>query len=130
MLMIKILKNIKPEFSDTRGEITKLLDDGKTAIKSVLLITSKKGSVRANHYHKQDSHYCYLVSGKMRYAEKPLKEDGMMETVIVEAGDIVYTPPKVVHAMEFLEDSVFLTLSTESRHQDAYENDTVRIKLI
>ena len=62
---IKIFKQIKPEFTDERGEIFKLLDDGKTVVKSVLLITCKKGAIRANHYHKKDSHYVYMLSGSM-----------------------------------------------------------------
>ena len=66
------IKKIKPEFADERGAITKLLDDGKTSIKSVLLITCKKGSIRANHYHRKDSHYVYMLSGKMEYTEQSL----------------------------------------------------------
>lgn len=128
---MKLFKNIQPEFIDERGEIMKILDDGKTVIKSVLIITSKAGSVRANHYHKKDSHYCYMLSGKMEYTEQPINENGFKkETAVVEVGDMVYTPPLTLHAMKFLEDSSFLTLATESRNQDNYEKDTVRMKLI
>jgi len=121
-----IFRNISPEFIDGRGMITKILDDGKTAIRSVLLITSKKGSVRADHYHKKDSHYSYLFSGKMEYSEKPV-EGGEIQTAIVEAGDMVFTPSMSFHRMKFLEDSVFLAFATESRSQKEYEGDTVRI---
>jgi quercetin dioxygenase-like cupin family protein len=127
---VEIVRDIKPEFVDERGGISKLLDDGRTIIRSVLLITSKKGSIRANHYHKQDSHYCYFLSGSMRYTEKPLDEGSEKKSTIVKAGDVIYTPPQVAHVMEFLEDSVFITLATKSRHQDAYEEDTVRVKLV
>ena len=126
---MRIFKNIKPEFVDDRGAITKILDDGKTVIKSVLLITSKKGTVRANHYHKTDSHYCYLLSGKMEWREKLLK-GGKVEKAVLKMGDMVFTPPLRMHASKFLEDSVFLAFATESRSQADYENDTVRIKLI
>jgi len=57
-----VTRNIAPEFTDVRGAITKILDNG-TAIKSILLITCETGAVRANHYHKKDSHYAYLLSG-------------------------------------------------------------------
>ena len=127
--MIKLNKNLPPDFVDDRGEIFKLLDDGKTSIKSVLLITCRKGAVRANHYHKNDSHYVYMLKGSMEYTEQPL--DGKKrEMVIVKKGDLVYTPPMMAHAMHFLEESSFLTLATESRHQDAYEEDTIRIKVV
>lgn len=127
--MVNITRGIAPEFIDARGEIFKLLDDGKTSIKSVLLITSNKGAIRANHYHKKDSHYVYMLSGSMEYTEQPLK-GGKKESVIIKKGDLLYTPPMTIHAMRFLEDSAFLTLATESRRQKAYEDDTVRIKLV
>ena len=107
-----------------------VLDDGSATIKSVLLIRSNKGSVRANHYHKKDSHYCYLVSGAMEYFERPIGAQEIPQPTIVEAGDMVYTPPMVEHAMRFTEDTVFFAFATESRHQDDYESDTVRVKFI
>lgn len=125
---MEITRHITPEFSDVRGAITKILDNG-TAIKSILLITSDTGSVRANHYHKHDSHYSYLLSGKMEYTEKPV-EGGTPETVILQAGDMVFTPAMKMHAMRFLEPSVFLAMATESRSQAEYEADTVRVELI
>jgi len=129
-MAIKVFRQIKAEFVDERGEIFKLLDDGKTIIKSVLLITCKKGAIRANHYHKNDTHYVYMLSGSMEYTEAAVDGRGKKESVIVKKGDIVYTPSNVAHAMRFLEESSFLTLSTESRHQAAYEDDTIRTKVI
>lgn len=127
---MNIIRNIKPEIVEERGNINRILDVAdKTPIKSVLLITSKAGSVRSNHYHKKDAHYCYLLSGKMEWYEKPV-EGGEIESAVLEAGDMVYTPPMVIHAVKFLEDSVFLALATESRDQARYEEDTARVKLI
>lgn len=125
---MRVFKNIKPEFIDERGAITKILDDGKTAIKSVLLITSKKGTARANHYHKKDSHYCYVLSGKMEWFEKPVG-GGEVSSMILHKGDMVFTPPMHIHSVTFLEDSTFLTLATESRAQEDYEADTVKVKI-
>ncbi len=131
---MNVLRNIKPEFVDERGGITRLLDDGRTVIRSVLLITSRKGAIRANHYHNKDSHYSYLLSGKMEYTEQPVDSNGAFtgnkESIILESGDMVYSAPMVAHAMKFLEDSVFLALAAESRRQSAYEEDTVRVKLV
>jgi len=128
---MELFKQIKPEYTDARGDILKILDDGKTIIKSTLLITSNKGAIRANHYHKKDTHYCYMITGKMEYYEKPVGADeSQLQKVIVEAGDMVFTPAMHEHAMRFTEDSVFLTLSTEYRPSKAYEEDLVRVKLI
>ena len=131
---MQLVKNIKPEFSDDRGDITKLLDDGKTSIKSILIITSKTGAVRANHYHKEDSHYVYMLSGKMEYVEAPLVDgqpDLSQETrAELETGDMIYSPPMISHAMRFLEDTVWVVMALKSRSQADYEQDTVRVKLV
>lgn len=127
---MKIIRNITPEFVDERGGITRLLDNGKTNIKSTLLITSKAGTVRSNHYHKKDAHWIYMISGKMEYHEKPVKGRSKVTKVILGEGDMVYTPPMAIHATKFLEDSVLIALSIKSRNQKAYEKDTVRVKLI
>ena len=125
---MKIIRNITPEFTDPRGAITRVLDDG-VSIKSILLISSIAGSVRANHYHKKDSHYSYMLSGKAEWHEKPI-DGGTEEVEILNAGDMVYTPPLMHHAVKFLEDSVFLAFATEERTQANYEADTVRVELI
>lgn len=110
--------------------MTHLLD-GKTPIVSAVWITCFKGAVRANHYHKHDTHICYMVEGSMDYIYKDLKKkNGAFESVIVKKGDIVITPPMEAHAMRFRQDSIFLALTTEPRDQNAYEGDTVRIELV
>ena len=125
---MEIDRNIQPEFKDDRGAITKVLDKD-FAIRSVLHITSKKGSIRSNHYHKTDSHYCYLVSGKAEYYEKPV-EGGKLEKTALNAGDMVYSAPMIIHAFKFLEDTVMYAYAAKSRNQADYEADTVRVALI
>lgn len=127
---MQYVKTIKPFHVDERGEMSYLVDD-KTPITSVLLITSKKGAIRANHYHKKDTHYAYMLVGKMEYTYQDLKSKvKKKKAVIVKKGDIVYTPPMTIHAMKFLEDSVFLAITTKERDQKKYEKDTVRVELI
>ena len=95
-----------------------------------MYITSKAGTVRSNHYHKQDTHYCFMVSGKAEWFEKPV-EGGELEQETLQAGDMVFTPAMTMHAVKFLEDSVLMAFSTFGReNQAAYEDDTVRVKLI
>lgn len=124
-----ITKNITAEFIDERGGIAKVLDDGVINIKSILRITSKKGAIRSNHYHKKDSHYCYLESGALEYYERPV-EGGEIKKAVLAKGDMVFTPPLTIHAMKFLEDSVLWAFATRSRGQKEYEQDTIRIALI
>lgn len=124
------IKKIKPFFVDDRGEMSYLLDDS-SHITSALYITCKKGAIRANHYHKKDTHYSYVIKGSMEYIYKNVgNKDAKKHKVIVGKGEIVETPPMTMHAMRFLEDSSFIVLTTESRDQKKYERDTVHIKLI
>ena len=50
------------------------------------MIESKAGSLRANHYHKTDWHYCYVISGQIRYFYRDLKSNKKPELLIVEKG--------------------------------------------
>lgn len=121
--------HIKPEFTDERGFIARLVDDNSINFRAVLYIESRKGTVRANHYHKKDAHYVYCLSGKFRYSEKDMtKPSSKKESVILKPGDLVLSRPMVAHRMEFLEDSVFLAITTEPREREKYEEDTVRLK--
>jgi quercetin dioxygenase-like cupin family protein len=119
---------VKPEeaFIDSRGGIQPLVD---LPMKSAVLITSKKGTVRANHYHKTDWHFCYIISGEIEYHHRPHGKKEEPKKVIVKQGQIFFTPPMVDHAMHFLEDTVFLTLGRNSRRQEVYEADVERIEV-
>ena len=104
----------------------------------MLRITSKKGTLRANHYHQGDSHLCYLASGKIRYVERPVlsNEDpqnpvlGEEKEYTIEPGQLFYTAPMIAHAMDFLEDSEFYCFTPRSGAQDEYENDVIRVTLV
>lgn len=119
-----VVVDLEPPFVDDRGAIQPLVD---TDMKSVVLISSKPGAVRADHYHKTDWHYCYMHSGSMEYYHRPVGSTAQPEMVIVKAGQMAFTPPMVEHAMHFLEDSVFVTMSRNPRDQETYEADVVRV---
>ncbi|OGD86270.1 hypothetical protein A2164_03795 [Candidatus Curtissbacteria bacterium RBG_13_35_7] len=128
-MSIKVRK-ILPEFIDQRGKISRIIDQTKLRIKGVLLITSKAKTVRGKHYHKKDSHYVYCLSGKFKYSIKDMKKTNTkIESVILNQNDIVLTQPMIWHSMEFIEDTVFLALTTETRKHKNYEADTIRVEL-
>lgn len=127
---MKSLKKIKPFFVDERGEMSHLIADDMQ-FTSAVLITSKKGSVRANHYHKKDTHYSYLIKGEMEYYYKDLNAPKEKpKKILIREGEVIHTPPHVLHAMKFTKRSIFIALTTEPRDQKKYERDTVRVKLI
>ena len=123
----EVLVPLQAPILDARGAIQPLVE---RVMASAMLITSKKGAVRANHYHKSDWHYCYLLSGAMEYHHRPTGERGKPELLIAKAGQMVFTPPMVDHAMRFLKETVWLVLSRNPSDRAAYEEDVVRINLI
>ena len=112
---------------DDRGVIQNLIE---APMRMAVMIESKKGAVRANHYHKTDWHYCYVVKGSIEYFHRPAGSEAEPEKIIVKEGELFFTPPMVEHAMRFPEDSLFLTLSRNARDHETYESDLVRIRLI
>ena len=121
------LVKLQNPFIDRRGSIQPLVD---LMMQSAVMIESKAGSLRANHYHKTDWHYCYVISGQIQYFHKNVNSNKMPEMIIVKKGNMVFTPPLVEHCMKFPEDTIFLTLSRNPRDQETYEADVVRVNLI
>lgn len=113
-------------YRDDRGEI---IDVAECDFKSLQIITSKKGSVRSNHYHKQGSHLLYVLSGRMLYIERPVGHDyPVIEKRVVNAGESVFTGPMTVHTTKFLADTVLVCASTLKRSEGAYDADLVRVE--
>ena len=121
-----VVKLEKP-FVDGRGSIKPLVD---IMMKSAVMIESKAGSLRANHYHKTDWHYCYVVSGTIEYLHRVTGSTSEPETIVVNEGEMVFTPPMIDHGMKFPVDTVFLTLSRNPRDQESYEKDVVRVEMV
>jgi len=120
----EVIVSLDKPFVDARGEIQPLVD---ADMKSCVLITSKKGTVRANHYHKTDWHYCHVLKGTIEYYHRPHGSDETPQKVVIQTGQMFFTPPMVDHAMVFPEDTVFLAFGRNSRKQEVYEADVVRI---
>jgi quercetin dioxygenase-like cupin family protein len=112
-------------FVDVRGIIQNLVN---TSINGAAIITSKKGTIRSNHYHTEDFHYLYIISGSMEYYERDINEDFIGKPLIVRAGEMVFTPPMKVHKTVFIEDCTMISLSKRNRDHNSHEEDLVRVK--
>jgi quercetin dioxygenase-like cupin family protein len=115
---------LEEPFVDSRGVIQNLVHHN---LGSAVIISSYAGSVRAEHWHREDFHYCYLVSGEILYCERPVGSKEEPKKMLIKAGQLFFTGPNIEHSMYFLQDSVFLTLGKLSRTHDAYEKDLVRL---
>ena len=112
-------------FEDARGEIKNLADG---SIGDVAIITSHSGAIRANHFHYEDWHLCYLVSGEMDYFWSMSVEDRRFQSVRVKSKEMVFTPAATPHKIVFNENSVFLSISKLSRISENYERDTIKLE--
>ena len=121
------LVELDPALSDERGAIQSLVN---FPMKNLSLISSKKGSVRSNHYHLTDWHYMYVLSGSFDYYYRPTDSGEELQCVRVKAGEMIFTPPMEDHATVFLEDCDLLAISRNPRDQEAYEEDVRRVILI
>jgi quercetin dioxygenase-like cupin family protein len=113
----------KPVFRDKRGVITDILQ--RIDIDSITVITSKKGAVRGNHFHKKTTQYAYVLEGKFRMFTQ--EKNGEIAQNVVKEGDFITTPPWEKHAFMALEDSVLLACFLGPRRGHDYEDDTYRL---
>jgi quercetin dioxygenase-like cupin family protein len=114
-------------FVNANGEIQNLVLERFT---SAALIKSVAGAVRANHYHKTDWHYSYVVSGSVWYYWRPAGSKGAPQHQVFPAGTMFFTPPNVEHAMVFPEATAFLTFAKNVRDHEHHEADVVRVNLV
>lgn len=112
-----------PAFEDARGKIVDIVKN--VNFEHATLITSNKGAVRANHYHKETIQYLYVLSGRLRVVIQ-MPGQSTVEQIIGE-GEMVVNAPFEAHAFESLENSSFLVLTRGPRGGDSYESDTFRL---
>lgn len=107
------------EFIDQRGRISNY--ELTEPINHIGLIESKAETIRANHYHPIQEQKCLLIKGKYISVIKDLlDEDSVIETRLIQEGDIAVIKPNVAHTMVFLEDSIFLNLVRGEREHNNY----------
>ena len=122
-----VIVDLPNSFDDERGSIQPLVD---MKMKSSVLITSNEGAVRANHYHKTDWHYCYVLYGEIIYYHRPHGSKEKPKKVVVKEGELFFTPPMIEHAMVFEKKTKFITWGRNSRVQQVYESDVFRVPAI
>ena len=120
----KDLLDLPKGYEDARGIIQPLCD---LNMKSASLIVSKANTWRANHYHKNDWHFIYVLKGSFEYYFKKTNSDEKIKKKIVKKGELLFTGPVVDHAMFYTEETKIIVLSKNPRDQKTYEEDTVRI---
>jgi len=116
---LEYVKKGEKEFVDERGKISN--HELPEPINLIGYIDSKKGTVRANHFHPIQEQKCLLVKGQFISIYKDLLNQSSQKiTHVVNEGDLIVTKPNVAHAMVFTKDSIFLNLVRGEREHENY----------
>lgn len=114
---------------DARGSIANYILP--EPINWLAVIRSKKGSVRANHYHPVQEQKLLLIEGKCVSVYKDLStSNAPIVDYLVHPGDLVVTPPNVAHAVIFVEDSLSINLVKGEREQENFGKHTIPYTLV
>ena len=120
--LIKDLEYVKDgenEYVDSRGKISN--HELTEPINLIGLIDSKKGTMRANHYHPQQEQKCLFTRGQIiEVFQDLLNPDSPKITQVVNEGQISVIKPNVAHTMVFTKDTVFLNLVRGEREHENY----------
>ena len=119
------LIKIPQTFTDGRGTIMNIADG---SLGDVAFITSLSGSIRANHFHKQDWHLTFLITGGMNYEWQDSKREKGKKLTIVTSGQLIFTPSNTPHKMTFTQDSTFIAISRLNRSHEEYSADTIALE--
>ena len=85
------------------------------------LIDSKKGTIRANHYHPQQEQKCLFTKGQIIEIFQDIINPGAPKvTQVVNAGQLSVIKPNVAHTMVFTKDTTFLNLVRGERDHENY----------
>ena len=107
------------EFIDDRGKISNF--DLPEPINMIGYIESKKGTMRANHFHPVQEQKCLLIKGQFISIYKDLVDEKSTKvTHVVNEGEMIVTQPNVAHTMIFTEDTIFLNLVRGEREHKNY----------
>jgi hypothetical protein len=120
----KDIINLANKIEDKRGFIQPISD---LDTKSASIIYTKKNQWRANHYHKIDWHFIYVIKGSFEYYFRKTGSTGKIKKKIINEGQLLFTGNMIDHAMFYLVETEILVLSKNPRDQKTYEEDTVRI---
>ena len=116
---LEYVKDGENIFEDNRGKISN--HELTEPINLIGLIDSKKGTIRANHYHPQQEQKCLFTKGQIiEVFQDIINPDSPKITQVVNAGQLSVIKPNVAHAMVFTKDTTFLNLVRGERDHENY----------
>ncbi|MFL2887426.1 MAG: NAD-dependent epimerase/dehydratase family protein [Pelagibacteraceae bacterium] len=131
--LIKDLEHVRngsDEYVDQRGTISN--HELTEPINMIGLIDSKKGTIRANHFHPQQEQKCLFTKGQIiEVFQDILNPNSPKITQVVNEGQLSIIKPNVAHTMVFTKDTTFLNLVRgEREHKNYGITHTIRHSLV
>ena len=116
---LEYVKDGENLYVDKRGKISN--HELTEPINLIGLIDSKKGTIRANHYHPQQEQKCLFTKGQIiEVFQDIINSDAPKITQVVNAGQLSVIKPNVAHTMVFTKDTTFLNLVRGERDHENY----------
>ena len=116
---LEYVKDGENLFKDERGMISN--HELTEPINLIGLIDSKKGTIRANHYHPQQEQKCLFTKGQIiEVYQDIINPNSPKVTQVVNAGQLSIIKPNVAHTMVFTKDTTFLNLVRGERDHENY----------
>ena len=116
---LEFVRNGENLFEDERGSISN--HELTEPINLIGLIESKKGTIRANHYHPQQEQKCLFTKGQIiEIFQDIINPNSPKITQVVNAGQLSVIKPNVAHTMVFTKDTTFLNLVRGERDHENY----------
>ena len=120
--LIKDLEHVKNGenlYVDDRGVISN--HELTEPINLIGMIESKKGTIRANHYHPQQEQKCLFTKGQIiEIFQDIINPNSPKITQVVNEGQLSIIKPNVAHTMVFSKDTTFLNLVRGERDHEKY----------
>ncbi len=106
-------------YKDDRGKISN--HELTEPINLIGLIDSKRGTIRANHYHPQQEQKCLFTKGQIiEIFQDIINPNSPKITQVVNEGQLSIIKPNVAHTMVFTKDTTFLNLVRGERDHENY----------
>ena len=116
---LEYVKDGQNVFVDNRGSISN--HELTEPINLIGMIESKKGTIRANHYHPQQEQKCLFTKGQIiEIFQDIINPNSPKVTQVVNEGQLSIIKPNVAHTMDFTKDTTFLNLVRGERDHENY----------
>ena len=127
---LEVIRSGENEFIDSRGKISN--HELTEPINMIGLVDSKKGTIRANHYHPQQEQKCLFTKGQIiEVFQDIINPNSPKITQVVNEGQLSIIKPNVAHTMIFTKDTTFLNLVRgEREHKNYGITHTIKHELV